>query len=135
MTDQAYESAPGARYFLTLTGLVNGEVAPFPGQSGHTSRVRARLRMLSREEGGRHTPVFDEYRPDFRASTDGHGDVDLGVASVRLPTDQPVLVPGTEVEVELEPVDLAAWQRVTTGLVLGVLEGDHQIGTATILPS
>jgi hypothetical protein len=39
------------------------------------------------------------------------------------------------VEVELEPVDLAAWQNVTTGLVLGVLEGDHQVGTATILQS
>ena len=97
--------------------------------------MRARLQLWTRDQGGRHTPVFDEYRPDFRASTDGHGDVDLGVASVRLPADHPMLVPGTELEVGLEPVDPAAWQNVTTGLVLGVLEGDHQVGTATVLPA
>jgi translation elongation factor EF-Tu-like GTPase len=89
--------------------------------------------MWTREQGGRHTPVFDGYGPDFRASTDGHGDVDLGVARVRLPADQPMLVPGTEVEADLEPVDRAAWENVTTGLVLGMLEGEQQVGTATVL--
>jgi hypothetical protein len=44
-------------------------------------------------------------------------------------------LPGTEVAVQLEPVDLAAWQNVTTGLVLGALEGDHQVGTATVMPA
>jgi elongation factor Tu len=89
--------------------------------------------MMTKDEGGRHTPVFDGYRPDFRASTEGHGDVDLGVATVRLPAESPMLMPGTEVEVGLEPVDLAAWTTVSTGLVLGVLEGDQQVGTATVL--
>ena len=89
--------------------------------------------MFTKEQGGRHTPVFDGYKPDFRASTEGHGDVDLGVATVKLPADNPMLVPGTEVEVELEPVDAAAWVNVSTGLVLGVLEGDQQVGTATVL--
>ena len=91
--------------------------------------------MLSKEQGGRHTPVFDGYRPDFRASTEGHGDVDLGAATVKLPADNPVLVPGTTVEVDLEPVDAAAWVNVTTGLVLGVLEGDQQVGNASVLPA
>jgi len=95
--------------------------------------MRARLEMLSKEQGGRHTPVFDGYSPDFRASTDGHGDVDLGKAKVGLPAENPMLVPGTTVEVDLEPVDLAAWVNVSTGLVLGVLEGEQQVGTATIL--
>lgn len=91
--------------------------------------------MFSRDEGGRHTPVFDGYRPDFRAGTEGHGDVDLGAATVRLPADNPVLVPGTEVEVGLEPADASAWANATSGLVLGVLEGDRQVGTATVLPA
>ena len=47
-----------------------------PHFSGHTSAVRMRLELWSKEQGGRHTPVFDGYRPDFRASTEGHGDVD-----------------------------------------------------------
>lgn len=89
--------------------------------------------MWSKDQGGRHTPVFDGYRPDFRASTEGHGDVDLGAATVKLPADNPLLVPGTTVEVDVEPVDLSAWVNVSTGLVLGVLEDGQQVGTATVL--
>jgi elongation factor Tu len=95
--------------------------------------VRVRLELWSKEQGGRHTPVFDGYRPAFRASTEGHGDVDLGVATVKLPADNPMLVPGTAVDVDVEPVDATAWANVSTGLVLGVLEGDQQVGTATVL--
>jgi translation elongation factor EF-Tu-like GTPase len=97
--------------------------------------VRVRLELWTREQGGRHTPVFDGYRPDFRASTEGHGDLDLGVAEVKVPADHPVLVPGTAMEVDLSPLDASAWANVTTGLVLGVLEGEHQVGTATVLSS
>ncbi len=55
--------------------------------------------MLTKEQGGRHTPAFDGYRPDFRASTDGHGDVSLGQAKVAFP-DNPMLVPGTTLDVD-----------------------------------
>jgi len=89
--------------------------------------------MLTKEQGGRHTPVFDGYRPDFKASTEGHGDVDLGAATVTLPADNPMLLPGTTIEVELEPVDLGAWVNVAAGLVLGVFEDARQVGTATVL--
>ena len=46
-----------------------------------------------------------------------------------------MLVPGTTVDVDLEPVDAAAWANVTVGLVLGVLEGDQQVGNASVLPA
>src|SRR4051794_9158192 len=95
--------------------------------------MRVRLEMLSKEQGGRHTPVFDGYRPDFKASTEGHGDVDLGAATVKLPADNPMLLPGSTVEVDLEPVDASAWVNVATSLVLGVFEGAQQVGTATVL--
>jgi elongation factor Tu len=95
--------------------------------------MRVRLEMWSKEQGGRHTPVFDGYRPDFRASTDGHGDVDLGAAEVKLPADNPMLVPGTTIDVDVAPVVISAWVNVATGLLLGVLEGDVQVGTATVL--
>ena len=95
--------------------------------------MRVRLELWAKEQGGRHTPVFDGYRPDFRASTEGHGDVDLGAAEVKLPADNPMLVPGTTVDVELTPTDPAAWGNVTSGLVVGVLEGETQVGTATVL--
>jgi elongation factor Tu len=87
--------------------------------------------MLAKDHGGRHTPVFDGYRPRF--SADG---TDLGVAVVRLPAENPVLVPGTEVDVELEPVDASLWAAVETGQTLGVFEDDHgQIGNARVLPA
>ena len=89
--------------------------------------------MLTKEQGGRHTPVFDGYSPEFRASTDGHGDVALGQAKAAFPEGTAMLMPGMTLEVELAPVDPAAWVNVSTGLVLGVLEGDQQVGTATVL--
>lgn len=94
--------------------------------------MRARLQLLTKDQGGRHTPIFDEYRPRFVAATEGHGDVDLGVAVVKL-TDNPMMMPGTEQDIELEPVDASPWTAVTTGLVLGVFEEQKQVGTATIL--
>ena len=66
-------------------------------------------------------------------STEGHGDVDLGAAKVKLPADNPMFVPGTTLDVDVEPVDLSAWVNVATGLVLGVFEGEQQVGTATVL--
>ena len=104
-----------------------------PHSQGHTSRVRVRLELWTKEQGGRHTLVFDGYRADFRASTEGHGDVDLGAAAVKAPADNPMLVPGTAVDVDVEPADVSARATVSTGLVLGVLEGDQQVGTATVL--
>jgi translation elongation factor EF-Tu-like GTPase len=89
--------------------------------------------MWSKQQGSRHTPVFDGYRPDFRAGTEGHGDVDLGAAEVKLPAENPLLVPGTTIDVDVVPVDVSAWVNVSTGLVLGVLEDDVQVGTATVL--
>ena len=54
---------------------------------------------------------------------------------MKLPADNPMLVPGTTIDVDAEPVDGSAWANVTTGLVLGILEGDQQVGTATVLGS
>jgi translation elongation factor EF-Tu-like GTPase len=95
--------------------------------------VRVRLELWTKEQGGRHTPAMDGYRPDFRASTEGHGDVNLGAADVTAPADNPMLLPGTTIEVEITPVDASAWSNVFTGLELGVLEGETQVGTATVL--
>lgn len=89
--------------------------------------------MWTKDQGGRHTPAFDGYRPDFKAGTEGHGDADLGAGVVTLPPDNPMLVPGTTIDVDVEPVDLAAWTNVTTALVLGVFEDGRQVGTATVV--
>jgi translation elongation factor EF-Tu-like GTPase len=94
--------------------------------------MRARLQLLAADQGGRHTPIFDDYRPRFVAATDGHGDVDLGVAVVKL-TENPMMMPGTEGDVDLEPVDASLWTTVATGLILGVFEEQRQVGTATVL--
>ena len=89
--------------------------------------------MLSKDQGGRHTPVFNGYSPDFRASTDGHGDLALGQAKVDFPEGTVMLMPGMTLEVDLVPADASQWVNVSSGLVLGVLEGDQQVGTATVL--
>ena len=89
--------------------------------------------MWTKEQGGRHTPAMDGYRPGFRAAADGHGDVDLGIAEVTMPSDHPLLIPGESVDVVLTPADLAAWVSVSVGLVLGAFESETQVGTATLL--
>jgi elongation factor Tu len=95
--------------------------------------VRVRLELWTKEQGGRHTPAMTGYRPSFRAATEGHGDVDLGIAEVTMSDDHPMLVPGESVDVEITPADVAAWENVSVGLVLGAFEGATRVGAATVL--
>jgi translation elongation factor EF-Tu-like GTPase len=90
--------------------------------------MRARLQLWTKDQGGRHTPIFDDYRPRFVSET-----ADLGVAVVKLPPDQPMMLPGTEADVTLEPADASQWGAVGPGTTLSVYEDTRQVGTATVL--
>jgi len=89
-----------------------------------STEFEGRLFLLHKGEGGRHTPVFNHYRPTFRF--DG-----TNVAgTVTLPQGTPMLIPGgdwTEVTVQLDRPAL-----MEAGMHFSVHEGDRTVGTGQV---
>jgi elongation factor Tu len=89
------------------------------------------LRLLTAEEGGRHTPIFNHYRPQWNIVRDdgtwGHHDAMFQ----RLAKDP--LYPGEETEAEIEPFYPLFWTAVRPGMTIGAFEGGRQVGEAEVL--
>ena len=79
--------------------------------------------MLSKEEGGRHTPFFKGYRPQFYFRTT---DV-TGVAE--LPEGTEMVMPGDNVELEIELITPVAMEK---GLRFAIREGGRTVGAGAI---
>ena len=79
--------------------------------------------MLSKEEGGRHTPFFKGYRPQFYFRTT---DV-TGVAE--LPAGVEMVMPGDNVELQIELITPVAMEK---GLRFAIREGGRTVGAGTI---
>jgi elongation factor Tu len=100
-----------------------GQVVAAPGSVALGQRFRARVYLLTAQEGGRRTPVATGYRPQFYVRTaDVVGALDFGAAGMVLPGDT------VEVAVELgRPVALDA------GLGFAIREGGRTVGAGTVL--
>ena len=107
-----------------------GQVLAKPGSITPHTHFKAEVYVLSKDEGGRHTPFFNGYRPQFYfRTTDVTG-------SIELPDGQEMVMPGdnTNMEVELiQPIAMDQGLRFavreggrTVGA--GVVDGDHQVG-------
>jgi len=79
--------------------------------------------VLSKEEGGRHTPFFKGYRPQFYFRTT---DV-TGVA--QLPEGQEMVMPGDNVELTVELITPVAMDK---GLRFAIREGGRTVGAGTV---
>jgi elongation factor Tu len=79
--------------------------------------------ILTKEEGGRHTPFFNGYRPQFYFRTT---DV-TGVA--KLPEGTEMVMPGDNVPLEIELITPIAMEK---GLRFAIREGGHTVGAGTI---
>ena len=79
--------------------------------------------VLSKEEGGRHTPFFNGYRPQFYFRTT---DV-TGVA--KLPEGMEMVMPGDNVAVEVELITPVAMDK---GLRFAIREGGRTVGAGTV---
>ena len=78
-----------------------GQVLAKPGSITPHTQFEAEVYVLSKDEGGRHTPFFNGYRPQFYfRTTDVTG-------SIKLPEGQEMVMPGdnTNMEIELHPAD------------------------------
>ncbi len=99
-----------------------GQVLALPGSVAPHTRFRASVYLLSHAEGGRHTGIASNYRPQFHFRT---GDV-VGVVELR---DGSPALPGDTVEVTVE---LGKAVAMDTGLGFAIREGGKTVGAGTV---
>ena len=107
-----------------VTGRIErGMVLAKPGSITPHTNFKGSVYVLSKEEGGRHTPFFKGYRPQFYFRTT---DV-TGVA--QLPEGVEMVMPGDNVELEIELITPVAMEK---GLRFAIREGGRTVGAGTI---
>jgi elongation factor Tu len=105
-------------------GVSRGQVICKPGSIKPHSKFKGQVYVLTKDEGGRHTPFFSNYRPQFyMRTTDVTGSIKLlGGAEMCMPGDN------IEVEVDLGEKPVA----IEPGLRFAVREGGRTIGSGTV---
>jgi len=100
-----------------------GQVIAAPGSINPHVKFKGQVYVLSKEEGGRHTPFFSGYRPQFYFRTT---DV-TGV--VKLPEGREMVMPGDNVDIEGELIQPIAMEK---GLRFAIREGGHTVGAGVV---
>ncbi|MGA0259042.1 MAG: elongation factor Tu [bacterium] len=122
------EGRAGDNVGLLLRGLKReqverGQVICKPGSITPHTNFKAQVYVLTKEEGGRHTPFFTNYRPQFYFRTT---DV-TGV--VQLPTDVEMVMPGDNVAIEVELITPIALEKEVR---FAIREGGRTIGSGVV---
>ncbi|MGH7777889.1 MAG: elongation factor Tu [Candidatus Dormibacterales bacterium] len=100
-----------------------GQVLAKPGSIKPHTQVKANVYVLTKEEGGRHTPFFPGYRPQFyMRTTDVTG-------SIKLPEGMEMCLPGDNVEMEIELITPIA---IEEGLRFAIREGGRTVGAGVV---
>ncbi|MDD5627804.1 MAG: EF-Tu/IF-2/RF-3 family GTPase, partial [Elusimicrobia bacterium] len=108
---------------IEKTGIERGQVVCAPGSIKPHKKFKAKLYVLSKDEGGRHTPFFKGYRPQFYfRTTDVTG-------AVTLPPGVEMIMPGDNVDIEGELITPIAMEK---GLRFAVREGGHTVGAGVV---
>jgi elongation factor Tu len=105
------------------TDIERGQVIAKPGSITPHTKFKAEVYILTKEEGGRHTPFFTGYRPQFYFRTT---DV-TGVAE--LPEGVEMVMPGDNVALEINLITPIAMEK---GLRFAIREGGRTVGAGTI---
>ena len=105
------------------TDVERGQVVAAKGSITPHTKCQGEAYILTREEGGRHTPFFTGYRPQFYfRTTDVTG-------NVALPDGTEMVMPGDNVSIEFALITPIAMER---GLRFAIREGGHTVGAGTI---
>jgi elongation factor Tu len=108
---------------LEKDDVERGQVVAKPGSITPHTKFKGEVYVLQKEEGGRHTPFFKGYRPQFYFRTT---DV-TGVAE--LPAGTEMVMPGDNVQMEVELIAPIAMEK---GLRFAIREGSRTIGAGTV---
>ena len=103
--------------------IERGQVLAKPGSITPHTKFKAQVYVLSKEEGGRHTPFFNNYRPQFYFRTT---DV-TGV--ITLPADKEMCMPGDNVSMDVELITPIA---IEEGLRFAIREGGRTVGSGVV---
>ena len=103
--------------------IKRGMVICKPGSVKPHSKFKAEIYVLSKEEGGRHTPFFNKYRPQFYfRTTDVTGEI-------MLPENVEMVMPGDNVTIEVNLINAIAMDK---GLRFAIREGGRTVGAGQV---
>ncbi len=108
---------------IRRTDIERGQVVCKPGSTTCHTKFTAQVYVLTKDEGGRHTPFFNNYRPQFYFRTT---DV-TGVIS--LPEGTEMCMPGDNVEMTIELIHPVAMEQ---GLTFAIREGGRTVGSGRV---
>jgi elongation factor Tu len=121
-TAQAGDNAGALLRGTKREEVERGQVLAKPGSITPHTHFKAEVYVLSKDEGGRHTPFFNGYRPQFYfRTTDVTG-------SIKLPDGQEMVMPGDNTNMEIEMIQPIAMDQ---GLRFAIREGRGGAGAAT----
>jgi len=100
-----------------------GQVLAKPGSIKPHTKFTAAVYVLTKEEGGRHTPFFNKYRPQFYfRTTDVTGSIELGEG-------REMVMPGDHVTLSVELICPIAMEK---GLKFAIREGGRTVGSGRV---
>lgn len=122
------EGLAGDNVGLLLRGVdkdevERGQVVAWPGSITPHHKFKAEVYVLKKEEGGRHTPFFSGYRPQFYCRT-----TDV-TGSIKLPPGVEMVMPGDNVNLDIELITPVAIEK---GLRFAIREGGHTVGAGAV---
>ena len=105
------------------TDIERGQVLAKPGSIQPHTKFRGQVYVLSKDEGGRHTPFFNNYRPQFYfRTTDVTG-------QIKLDDGVEMCMPGDNVEMDVEIIAPIA---IEEGLRFAIREGGRTVGSGVV---
>jgi len=108
---------------IDRSGIERGQVICKPGSIKPHTNYTAQVYVLKESEGGRHTPFFNGYRPQFYfRTTDVTG-------SIKLPEGVEMVMPGDHVDME---IDLITPIAIEEGLRFAIREGGRTVGSGVV---
>jgi elongation factor Tu len=120
---QAGDNAGALLRGIKREEVERGQVLAKPGSITPHTHFKAEVYVLSKDEGGRHTPFFNGYRPQFYfRTTDVTG-------SIKLPEGQEMVMPGDNTNMEIEMIQPIAMDQ---GLRLAIREGGRTVGAGVV---
>src|SRR6266498_1564190 len=109
---------------IERTDVERGQVLAAPGSIKPHTQFQAQVYVLKKEEGGRHTPFFPGYRPQFYIRT-----TDV-TGAIALPTGMEMVMPGDNVEMGVELIVPVA---IEDGLRFAIREGGRTVGSGVVV--
>ena len=108
---------------IEKTDIRRGMVICKPGSVTPHAHFKAEVYVLSKEEGGRHTPFFNKYRPQFYLrTTDVTGEI-------KLPDGVEMVMPGDNVTIDVQLINKVAMEK---GLRFAIREGGRTVGAGQV---